>query len=108
MTATPFYTPCEVLDAAALDLEQLAHACQQPPDWVVQRVHDEVLRIDTDISGCRSEWRFSSQMLLRAKRIAYLETAFDADPQLAALTADLMEEVRMLRQQLHLRGGSSR
>lgn len=104
MTTTPFYTPCEVLDTAAMDLEQLAHACQQHPDWVVQHVHDEVLHLDT-ASGCsHSEWRFSSQTLLRARRIAYLETAFDADPQLAALTADLMEEVRVLRQQLRLRG----
>jgi chaperone modulatory protein CbpM len=32
-----------------------------------------------------------------------LETCFDADPQLAALTADLIEEVARLRKQLELR-----
>lgn len=112
MTAapSPFCTPCEVLDTAALDLEQLAHACQQPPDWVVQHVHDEVLRIDGESGFSHmqyTQWRFSSQTLLRAKRIAYLEAAFDADPQLAALAADLMEEVLALRQQLRQRSDGS-
>lgn len=102
MTAAPppFYAPCEVLDTAALDLEQLAHACQQDPIWVVRHVQDEVLHIDDGDATARTQWRFSSQTLLRAKRIAYLETAFDADPQLAALAADLMEEVLALRRQL--------
>ena len=96
----PFSPLSEVLDTAALDLEQLAHACQQKPDWVVQHVHDEVLHIDSDSGRSYTQWRFSSLTLLRAKRIAYLETAFDADPQLAALTADLMEEVLALRKQV--------
>ena len=102
MTAAPasFGTLAEVLDNAALDLEQLAHACQQQPDWVVQHVQDEVLRVDSDSGLDYAQWRFSSLTLLRAKRIAYLETAFDADPQLAALATDLMEEVLTLRKQL--------
>jgi chaperone modulatory protein CbpM len=37
---------------------------------------------------------------VRARRIAHLETTFDADPHLAALAADLMEEVAALRQRL--------
>ena len=41
-------------------------------------------------------WRFASAALTRARRIAHLERAFDADPQLAALAADLMEEVARL------------
>ncbi|MBS7778187.1 MerR family transcriptional regulator [Acidovorax sp. CCYZU-2555] len=110
MTAapSPFCTPCEVLDTAALDLAQLAHACAQPTGWVVQRVHEEVLQIDAASGEDRGEWRFSSHTLLRARRIAHLETAFDADPQLAALAADLMEEVQTLRKLLHERGDGRR
>lgn len=106
MTAAtaPFCTPCEVLDTAALDLEQLAHACRQPTVWVIQRVRDEVLLVDGGAGQDDSAWRFSSRTLLRARRIAQLENAFDADPQLAALAADLMEEVRALRTLLRERG----
>lgn len=110
MTAgpSPFCTPCEVLDTAALSLAQLAHACEKPPAWVVQHVRDEVLHLDGGSGAGASEWRFSSRTLLRARRIAHLEQAFDADPQLAALAADLMEEVRQLRQLLHQRGNEPR
>lgn len=38
--------------------------------------------------------------MLRARRLARLEATFDADPELAALTADLIEEVTALRQRL--------
>ena len=34
------------------------------------------------------------------RRLARLESSFDADPELAALTADLIEEVAVLRQRL--------
>ena len=37
---------------------------------------------------------------MRARRIAQLEHSFDADPQLAAMTADLIEEVQLLRRKL--------
>lgn len=110
MTAapSPFCTPGEVLDTAALDLAQLAHACSQSTGWVVQRVREEVLQIDGDAGQVRTEWRFSSRTLLRARRIAQLENTFDADPQLAALAADLMEEVLALRQRLRERGSEPR
>jgi len=110
MTAdpSPLRTAGEVLDAAALDLAQLAHACQKPSTWVIQHVRDEVLHLDGGSGQGAAEWRFSSRTLLRARRIAHLEQAFDADPQLAALAADLMEEVRQLRQLLRQRGNDRR
>ena len=45
-------------------------------------------------------WLFTSSTVLRARRLARLESSFDADPELAALTADLIEEVAVLRQRL--------
>lgn len=99
--STPFYTPPDLLDEHALSLEELAQACRMHPQWVIERVTTGVLQCDTDTDPQASTtWRFSSQTVIRARRIADLERTFDADPQLAALTADLMEEVRQLRRRL--------
>lgn len=86
----------ELLTEDAFDLMALASACRQSPDWVRLRVETGILQIDTR----GPEWRFSSQSFVRARRIAHLEATFDADPQLAALTVDLIEEVGHLRRQL--------
>lgn len=96
----------ELLDDAALSLEQFAQGCRMAPDWVVARVQAGVLQAEPGQAQAQAqaqahdEWRFTSTTLVRARRIAHLEHTFDADPQLAALTADLMEEVATLRQQL--------
>ena len=86
----------EVLDGAVFSAEELARACGVVPDWVRERVQAGVLQADTQ----GVSWRFDSAALLRARRIAQLEAAFDADPQMAALAADLMEEVARLKRQL--------
>ena len=48
------------------------------------------------------EWRQQAidDLVAIVEYIADLEHCFDADPQLAALTADLLEEVHALRRQL--------
>jgi len=88
--------PGEALDGPVLSVDELAHSCGVSIDWVLARVEAEVLPVDNR-SGV---WRFDSLTLARARRIVALETTFDADPQLAALTADLIEEVTRLRRQL--------
>ena len=90
---------CELLDEGAFTTEELARACGVGVAWVREHVEAGALRFDPP-SG---EWRFDSATLIRARRIARLEAAFDADPQLAALTADLIEEVAALRRQLRFR-----
>ena len=96
----------ELLADQSLTLQELARACRMAPEWVHARVHDGVIditqtqadpRVQVDDQG---SWRFSCTMVLRARRIADLERQFEADPQLAALTEDLMEEVARLRRQL--------
>ncbi|RMX04159.1 MerR family transcriptional regulator [Corticibacter populi] len=95
----------ELLDAQSLTITEVARACQTDEGWIIQRVTTGVLQPDTDATPPNAQaWRFSSRALLRARRIAELERTFDADPQLAALTADLMEEVRALRRQLAFHG----
>ena len=106
----PFYEPAELLDQAMLDLQELARHCSTSPQWVIEHVQTGVFSYDnadggaTEVSTARIEqtelWRFSSQTLVRARRIAHLEHSFDADPQLAALTTDLIEEVQLLRRKL--------
>lgn len=86
----------EVLHEAALTAKQLAHACRVAPSWVHDRVETGILRVDLSTGS----WRFDSLSLLRARRLIQLEETFDADPQLAALTTDLIEEVMFLRRRL--------
>ena len=86
-------------------------ACCRAPEWVSERVEAGVLEVtppsDTTATGFVT-WRFSSATLVRARRVAQLEAAFGADPYLAAMTTDLMEEVARLRRRLrHLEEGTA-
>lgn len=102
-THYPFYEPAELLDQTMLSLQELARHCSTSTQWVIEHVQTGVINYDNE--GHRTEvsqeqWRFSSQTLVRARRISQLEHSFDADPQLAALTTDLIEEVQQLRRRL--------
>jgi len=89
----------EILDEAVFTMDGFARACGVSSDWVQERVSAGVLHADSH----RGTWRFDGVTLLRARRIAQLEATYDADPQLAALTTDLIEEVKQLRRQLQNR-----
>ena len=104
---TPFSEPAELLDQTMLSLHELARHCRTSPQWVIEHVQTGVFSYDNADGGSTTItteqtqlWRFSSQTLVRARRIAQLEHSFDADPQLAALTTDLIEEVQQLRRKL--------
>ncbi len=86
-------------DSHPLSLQDLARACRRAPEWVTARVEAGVIESTTP-GGQATQWHFTSTTLVRARRIAQLEATFDADPHLAALTTDLMEEVAQLRQRL--------
>ena len=88
-----------LLDETALTLDELARVCGATPQWVVERVAAGVLTcvvVDPP--------RFASRDLQRARRVLELERTFDADPELAAIVADLVDEVERLRAAL-LRAG---
>jgi len=90
-----------VLDDACLTLEQVASACAVETDWVVRRVAEGLV---TATGASSAEWRFSSEALLRARRMHAIERDFDAAPELAALVADMLEEVDELRARLRREG----
>ncbi len=83
-----------------LTLEQFAAACAVEPGWVVSRVSEGHFPPPPGSSG---EWRFTTVSLRRARRMRAMERDFDAGPELAALIADMLEEVDELRTRLRLR-----
>ena len=88
----------ELLDDARLTLDELARACAAEPGWIIERVEAGYLcRMD---DGKPETWRFASAELVRARQLRAMERDFDANPELAALVVDLIEEVRLLRQQI--------
>jgi chaperone modulatory protein CbpM len=91
----------ELLDDVALSLDELARACRVPPGWVIERVEAGLLQAAPSAPG---PWRFASASLVRARRLSSLETTFDANPEIAALAADLIEEVAQLRERLRAAG----
>ena len=97
------------LEDAALTADELAHACSVQTEWVIDRVQAGLLVgiSVTSVSSVTSvttatppEMRFSSPELVRARRLLALERNFDANPELAALAVDLIEEVEHLRRRL--------
>ena len=83
-----------------LTVLQLAHACQVQPDWVIERMQAGLL-CDTPMTAAGSH-RFDSLILCRARRMRAIERDFEANAELAALVADLLEQIDTLRGQLHL------
>ncbi|WP_332821741.1 chaperone modulator CbpM [Pseudomonas sp.] len=87
-----------VLDEVALDLDELAQACSVDTLWIVERVEAGLL------CQVAQPQRFSSAELLRARRMRAIERDFDANPELAALVVDLIEEVGRLKGRLRAAG----
>ena len=93
-----------LIDEETLDLQELASACAVPPTWVVERVEAGLLAC----SSSEGEMRFASAQLVRARRMVTTERRFDANQELAALVADLIEEVEQLRRQVQATARGSR
>jgi chaperone modulatory protein CbpM len=93
----------EILEGACLTLEQLCAAAALERAWLVERI--EAGLIPAEGAGAHGasavqSWRFSGATLLRARRMREIERAYDAAPELAALVADMLEEMDRLRARL--------
>ena len=92
----------EILEDACLTLEQIAGALALEHEWLVRHVEAGLLPVSgaaQDAAGgaSRAHWRFTTAALARARRMREIERIYDADPELAALFADLLEEMDALR-----------
>ena len=86
-----------LLEESWLTLEQVANACTVDPDWLLQHIDEGLFPHAESVAGV---WRFSATSLVRARRMREIEQHFDAVPELAALMADLLEELDELRTRL--------
>lgn len=101
MTERDIVVAAAILEDACLTIEQFCTVCAIEEQWIVRHVEEGLF----SVSGTAvREWRFSSADLRRAQRMRALERDFDAAPELAALVADMLEEIDQLRAQLR-RGG---
>jgi chaperone modulatory protein CbpM len=90
-----------LLEDLWLDLEQCCRSAGVDALWLQQRIADGLVRASADAAG---GWQLDAIALRRVRRMARLERDFDAVPELAALVADLEDEVRALRARLQRMG----
>lgn len=91
-----------LLDDMQLTLDEFAASCTVTPEWVIEHVHAGVLLTDPDPDPQR--WVFRSEELRRTRRLCHVERTFDANPELAGLVADLLDELERLRTRLRCAG----
>ena len=76
-----------------LTLEEVVVVCAVSREWVRERVTEGLL-------PAAPEGRFTAIAVKRVRRMLAIERDFDAAPELAALMADLLEELDALRARL--------
>jgi chaperone modulatory protein CbpM len=86
-----------LLDESWLTMEQAAAACDVEPDWLLRHIDEGLFPHIESVGGI---WRLSGGLVARIRRMRQLERDFEALPELAALVADLMEEMDDLRIQV--------
>lgn len=91
-----------LLDDALLSLEELAVSCTVSREWIIEQVQAGVLLVEAGADPSR--WSFSGRDLLRTRRLYALQRDFDANPELAGLVADLLDELERLRTRLRRAG----
>lgn len=87
----------EILEGACLTLEQVCTAAALERDWLIRRVEEGLIPATGTVLA---EWRFASVHVVRARRMRDIERTYEAEPELAALVADLLEELDELRARL--------
>ncbi|MDH4051042.1 MAG: MerR family transcriptional regulator [Rubrivivax sp.] len=89
------------LEDAWLTLDELCRAAAVSPQWVTARIDQGLLEAADMTPGLRC---FDTRWVSRVSRMRRVELTFDAAPELAALVADLEDELARLRARLHRAG----
>ncbi len=84
-----------------LTLDDLCRAAAVSPQWVRRCVDEGLLPV---AGHPTEEWRFDLLVLRRVRLMRRLERDFDAVPELAALVADLHEQIDLMRARLRRAG----
>lgn len=87
----------ELLEGACLTLEQLCSASALERAWLVERIEAGLIPA---AGSSTATWRFAAATLVRVRRMREIERAYEAAPELAALVADMLEELDDLRARL--------
>jgi DnaJ-class molecular chaperone len=90
-----------LLDESWLTLEQIAAACTVEPRWLERHIEEGLFPHTECVAGT---WRVTALHLRRARRMREIERVFDAEPELAALVADLLEQMDELHARLRRAG----
>ena len=90
-----------------LTLEDLCRAAAVSPAWIIERVQCGLIEAhgaseDAVDRAAHEAWHFDAQVLRRVRSMRRIELGFGAEPELAALVADLEGEVARLRELLQL------
>jgi chaperone modulatory protein CbpM len=89
------------LDDALLSLDELCRVHAVSPQWVIERIEAGLLPAP---AGAPRGWRFDATLRQRVRCMARIERDFDAGPELAALVADLLDELERLRTRVRRAG----
>lgn len=84
-----------ILDQTGLTIDEFSISCTVPQDWVIEHVQAGVLL--NNPANDPQQWSFTSYDIRRARRIYNFERQFDANPELAGLVADLVDELESLQ-----------
>jgi chaperone modulatory protein CbpM len=87
-----------------LTLEDLCRVSAVEPQWVIERIRAGLISAGQAIQTEPDAWNFDATSIERVRCMARLERDFDAVPELAALVADLQDEIARLRAQLRRAG----
>jgi chaperone modulatory protein CbpM len=91
-----------LLDDVHVGIDEVAGNCAVDIAWVVEYVREGVLLDDPE--GDPARWSFTSRDLIRARRLRDVTHQFDANPELAGLVVDMVEELDRLRALLRREG----
>ena len=90
-----------LVDETILTIDELACACVVERKWIIQHVQEGLINcVSADITSNENEWRFAAVDLARARKLLWFERDFDVNPDVAALLADLLEEISTLKRRL--------